>query len=172
MFISLSSGEEATVEQTAFILQKTALDHFGAKNCIRGLIYKKNCIQSLIYCSGPGHSKGTLLYPCPQNNPPSVFNYPSHIPWAKYAIVCKIARQWYPHNAIMTLLFVNVDAHFIMYILHLHVFNCIERSVQYCNSIQRNTVFVAALNLYSFVSHNKQLNCQIYWLCWYMLYDS
>ena len=41
MFISLSSGEEATVEQTVFILQKTALDHFGAKNCIRGLIYKK-----------------------------------------------------------------------------------------------------------------------------------
>ena len=25
---------------------------------------KKNCIWSLIYCSGPGHSKGTLLYPC------------------------------------------------------------------------------------------------------------
>ena len=42
MFTSLSSGEEATEEQTVFILQKTALDHFGAKNCIWGLIYKKN----------------------------------------------------------------------------------------------------------------------------------
>ena len=31
MFTSLSSGEEATEEQTVFILQKTALDHFGAK---------------------------------------------------------------------------------------------------------------------------------------------
>ena len=70
MFTSLSSGEEATEEQTVFILQKTALDHFGAKNCIWGLIYKKNCIQSLIYCSGPGHRIGTLLYPCVGQNAP------------------------------------------------------------------------------------------------------
>ena len=41
MFTSLSSGEEATEEQTVFIQKKTALDHFGAKNCIWGLIYKK-----------------------------------------------------------------------------------------------------------------------------------
>ena len=41
MFTSLSSGEEATEEQTVFILQKTALDHFGAKNCFWGLITKK-----------------------------------------------------------------------------------------------------------------------------------
>ena len=64
MFISLSSGEEATIEQTVFILQKNCIGSFWSKKLHSGPDLQKNCIWSLIYCSDPGHSKRTLLYPC------------------------------------------------------------------------------------------------------------
>ena len=46
--------------------QKTAFGAWFTKKLHLGPDLQKNCIRSLIYCSGPGHSKGTLLYPCPK----------------------------------------------------------------------------------------------------------
>ena len=37
---------------------------FWSKKLHSGPDLQKNCIQSLIYCSGPGNSTGTILYPC------------------------------------------------------------------------------------------------------------
>ena len=67
MFTSLSSGEEATEEQTVFILQKTALDHFGAKNCIQGLIYKKLHLEPYLLQWPRSQQKDITL---PLSNPP------------------------------------------------------------------------------------------------------
>ena len=65
MFTSLSSGEEATEEQTVFILQKTALDHFGAKKLHLGPDLQKKLHSEPNLLQWPRSQQRDITLPLP-----------------------------------------------------------------------------------------------------------